>query len=81
VVAIVNLPPPQKRAALNILPEYRGLKLSELTESDPPPEEKKEEEEKDPQAVLLSKIANLRKAINEVGAEVVPVPKWTYWQI
>jgi hypothetical protein len=65
VVAIVNLPPPQKRAALNILPEYRGLKLSELTESDPPPE-KKEEEEKDPQAVLLSKIANLRKAINEV---------------
>ncbi len=61
----MNLPPPQKRAALNILPEYRGLKLSELTDSDPPPE--KEEEEKDPQAVLLSKIANLRKAINEVG--------------
>ena len=30
VVNINNLPPPQKRPALSIAPEYRGLRLSDM---------------------------------------------------
>ncbi len=67
MVNIGTLPPAQKRHALNIAPEYCGLTISKYTDS---PEQPREDDEaaagKDQQTLLLSKIANLRKAINEV---------------
>ena len=66
VVNINNLPPPQKRPALSIAPEYRGLRLSDM-------EGGGKEEEKESQETILSKIANLRKAINEVRKKILKV--------
>ena len=67
MVNIGNLPPPQQRPGVSIAPEHRHLSLAQLASTPVVIGEEQPAEEESQQAALLSKIANLRKAINEAS--------------